>query len=250
MSQCCEIVIPVYGALPLLMRCLQELRRYRVVVVDDASPPDTVRGMDVMRRKYKGFRFIHHDKNLGFIEACHSGVSETDADRILFLNSDTIPNEAAINSMCSHDADIVGCRLLFPTGSIQHAGVARNVYGIPYHPFMHLVGDTPHACRVLEVNAVTGAAMLVRREAWDALGGFDRRYGKGVFEDVDFCWRAKRAGMSVIYDGTVSMVHVMHGSKISGKEYIHDHGQENLEKLLKRFGNMGSDEEIFYGRIK
>jgi GT2 family glycosyltransferase len=232
------------------MQCLYPLREQRVIVVDDCTPDDRgQKALGILARKYPLLEVIHQDTNKGFIEACHTGFAHTEAEKVLFLNSDTIPNVAAIEHMAQQDAAIVGCRLLFPNGTIQHAGVARTIHRDPYHPFMHLAGDTPHACRVMEVNAVTGAAFMVRRDVWLSLEGFDRFYDKGVFEDVDFSWRARAKGYRIVYDGAVSMIHHMHGSYVEGQEYFHDGGQINGGKLRDRFGNLGSDEELFYGKL-
>jgi len=148
------------------------------------------------------------------------------------------------------EADIVGCRLLFPDKNqrVQHAGVASGVGGLPYHPFMYLHKDTPHVNRVMCVNAVTGAAMLIKRAAWDELNGFDTAFGLGVFEDVDFCWRARAMGKTVIYDGYVFMYHHMHGSK-HNHGYHHDVSGQNLKLLADRH-QMGVDEHLFYGNVQ
>lgn len=244
-----EIIIPVYGAIQHLMRCLRPLENYPVILVDDGNQGNDAHNLKVLERKYRNVRLVIHETNRGFIEACRSGVNASQASRILFLNSDTVPNAEAINALQDDEGAITGCRLLFPDGRIQHAGVARNWKGQPYHPFMGLDGDTPHTKRILSVNAVTGAAFAIDRRVWDDLGGFDRHYGLGVFEDVALCWKASGAGYRIVYRGDVSMIHVMHGSYVQGQPYFHDGGAENMQRLLRQF-EIGSDEEIFYGSLK
>lgn len=247
-----DIVIPVYGAIPHLMKCLRGLGEWPTIVVDDCGPGE--KELSVLLRKYD-IQYHRNEKNEGFIYSCHQGASMSDKPYILFLNSDVIPTIFSIMSMLyqltlGDNVAIVGCCLLLPDiPRIQHAGVARNPDGIPYHPFMHLHPLTPHARRTMDVNAVTGAAFMIRRDIWDMFGGFDTRYGKGVFEDVDLCWRVRQNGWRVVYEGTVDMYHTMHGSRIQGQPYIHDQGAENLKVLLKRFGNLGSDEYLFYGDL-
>lgn len=241
-----DIIVPVYGAIPHLLKCLWPLAGYSVIVVDDGSEEQGQ--LNTIARKYSNVRMYHHAENRGFIEACHTGMARSKAERVLFLNSDVIPSREAIEGMLAVDAAVVGCRLLFPNGRIQHAGVARDIQGAPYHPFMHLHAETPHAQRVMEVNAVTGAAFMVRRAIWDKLGGFDRAYSPGVFEDVDFCWKVVEIGEKVVYNGGAWMIHHMHGSRQKDKPYMHDTAQANLQRLMTRFA-LETDEALFYGNI-
>jgi tetratricopeptide (TPR) repeat protein len=90
--------------------------------------------------------------------------------------------------------------------------------------------------------------LLVRREIWDQLGGWDARFGLGVYEDVDFCWRARRAGFQVRYAPDVSLYH--HESASRGPDGVHllnQHTMDNLKRLLEKWGPQDSDEALFYG---
>ena len=246
-----EVVVPFYGALEHLTNCLDSLKNWPVIAVNDG--PGKIPGAERLAQMYK-IKLIEHPFNKGFIEACHTGVQATSSEFVLLLNSDVIANDKAIQQMydqmkLNKNIAVMGCRLLFPNGTIQCAGVARSIEGIPYHPFMGLPGETPHACRSLFVNAVTGAVFMIRRRVWDEIGGFDRKYGKGVYEDVDYCWECRKRDYLVAYDGRVSMIHAMHGSYVKGQPYMFDMATENLTKLLMKY-QLPSDEELFYGRLK
>lgn len=104
---------------------------------------------------------------------------------------------ACCNRAAAHAAGIVGARLLFPDGTIQHAGV---VFGPgttgPYHLHRaHPARAVPSATK--EFQCVTGACMWITAPVWDALGGLDAAYPFGL-EDVDFCLQARQRGVRIV----------------------------------------------------
>ena len=110
---------------------------------------------------------------------------------------------------------IAGPRLLFPDGTIQHAGVGflRNALGVmPQHVFHHQDGMLPAARGTYELDCVTGACLVIRRDVFEQLGGFDEGYRNGL-EDVDLCLRARMAGHRVVYRGDIAFVHAEGASR-------------------------------------
>jgi len=102
--------------------------------------------------------------------------------------------------------------------------------------------------RQIEVNAVTGGCFLVRRKVWNELGGWDPMFGKGVYEDVDFCWRVRKAGYKVLYQPTVTLYHHSSASiNTNGHHLLYDHKDENLRLLKRKWPDLKSDEVIFIG---
>src|SRR3989304_1847093 len=195
MSKFISVIIPAHNQIGLLLKCLEHLRSAsrvgEVVVVDDGSEPDQAQAMD----NIGGGRVFHNDGSSGFVKSCNRGAKKSEHPYILLLNSDAFAVGDPISAMAANlDAGyaICGARLLFARGSrygqegtVQHAGVGFNKFGVPVHPFMYLPGDEPCAMVWRSVNAVTGAAFMIKREIWDKIGGFSTSYGRGVFEDVD-----------------------------------------------------------------
>ena len=105
------------------------------------------------------------------------------------------------------EADVVGARLLYPTGAVQHAGVAFGQDGYPHNLYAGLPGEHPAANRPRRLQAVTGACMLVRRPAFERVGGFDERF-RNSLEDVDFCLRIGAGGGEVRYCPTAVVTHL------------------------------------------
>jgi GT2 family glycosyltransferase len=204
----CAVVIPTFNGAHLLSTCLRALLAHppkrcdwSVVVVDDASTDDTVRRFTSFDRRVT---VIARERNGGFAEACNEGARvAASADHLVFLNNDTIPLagwlDALVDEVASHpEAAAVGSKLLYPDGTIQHAGIAIGHDRWPRHIYTGFPGDHPAVNRPKQVIAATAACLLVRRDAFEELGGFDTDFVNG-FEDVDLCLRMGRQGYRVRY---------------------------------------------------
>jgi GT2 family glycosyltransferase/glycosyltransferase involved in cell wall biosynthesis len=257
-----DIVIPVYGQAGLVKACVDSLLRTvpgaRLFLVDDCSPDPATQSLLNSYSRQPQITVARNAQNLGFIGTTRHGAQLGQAPYILFLNSDTEAVEAGwLEKLLPTDEQIavVGAKLLYPpdvpdmrAGMIQHAGVARNPDLIPYHPFLGWPAQSPETNLRREVNAVTGACLLVRRKVWNEIGGWDDRFGRGVYEDVDLCWQVRRHGYRVLYQPEVILYHRESASiDADGSHNLHAHSKENVEKLIKKWSGLRSDEAIFYG---
>ena len=133
------------------------------------------------------------------------------------INEDCI--EELLSFCMREGTGIVGARLFYPDGTIQHAGVIVGLGGIAGHAFLGLYGNDPgYFARVTcaqEYSAVTGACMMVKREAFEAVGGLDEAF-EVAFNDVDFCMRVQQAGYQVVYNPFAMLYH--YESKTRGGE--------------------------------
>ncbi len=258
-----DIVIPIYGQPALLRRCVESVlattpEDAHLILVDDCTPGPEIAALFETWRAHPRVTLARTPTNQGFIGTCKLGASLGTAPFLLFLNSDT---EALTPGWLTHltptdeKIAITGARLLYPAdmpgplaGTIQHAGIARNPAGVPYHPFLGQPPDLPEAIQPRDVNAVTGACFLIRRAVWDELSGWDAAFGRGVYEDVDLCWRARQAGYRVQYRPEVVLVHHESASKAAdGRHTLNAHTQENLRTLQNRWKDLESDEALFFG---
>jgi GT2 family glycosyltransferase/MoaA/NifB/PqqE/SkfB family radical SAM enzyme len=257
-----DIVIPIYGQAGLVRRCVSSVLATtadaQLILVDDDSPGEEISALFRNWKTNPRIVLAKATSNKGFLESSRYGASLGQAPFILFLNSDTEVTEPGwLEKMipAEDDVAIVGARLVYPSdiagplaGTIQHAGIARTQKGVPYHPYLGLPADAPGAVQAHDVNAVTGACFLVRRSVWEALGGWDKRYGKGVYEDVDLCWQARSKGHRVFYQAAVMLIHKESASKNQdGVHALNEHTQENLQMLLEKWRSPKSDEALFYG---
>ena len=236
-----SIVIPTFNNLPLTRQCLEALKQntpaesHEIVVVDNASNDGTVEFLH--ERQSKGeLRFISNSKNLGFAKACNQGAAATNAGYVLFLNNDTEVQAGWLEPLVKIlDADekvaAVGGKLLYPDGTIQHAGVAMaDVKGrdalMGFHLFAKEKANFGMAneCRVYP--AVTAACMLVRKSFFAEAGGFDEGYWNG-YEDVDLCLKFQESGYLTVYEPACVVIH--HESQ-SGPERF-TRAKENIQRL-------------------
>ena len=160
---------------------------------------------ELLRTHPLGVRCIRNAENLGFGVACNQGASEARSDYLLFLNNDTIalPRwlEPLINAV-EGDAAVamVGSRLLYADGTLQHAGVVMSrLFRTPYHIYRGVEGDHPAVNYAREFRAITGACMLVRRSIFETLGGFDTGFRNG-YEDIDLCLKVGLRRHRILYE--------------------------------------------------
>src|SRR5581483_5300537 len=198
-----SIVIPTFNRADLTRRCLAALRETapeaEVIVVDNASTDETPE-LPTAEHEAGRIRAILNDVNRFYGPASNQGARAATRELVVFLNNDTIPRpgwlEALVGCLDRDPAvGAVGARLLYPDGRIQHAGIGFEPRGIPFHPGRLDAGEDPALGVDRDHPAVTGACLLMPRELFFSVGGFDEDYVMYV-EDVDLCLRDEfvRAG--------------------------------------------------------
>lgn len=213
----CAVVIPTYNGATLTADCLDALLAdppsactWSIVVVDDGSTEDT-RG--ALARFGKDIDLVEREVNGGFAAACNAGAEAAgDCDHIVFLNNDTLPTPGWLDGLVAEVQDdpgvaAVGAKLLYPNGQVQHAGVVIHQNRLPYHVYAGLDGSHPAVNRGRDVTAVTAACLLVRREDFELMDGFDTAF-RNNYEDVDLCLRLRENGRRIRYCPRSVVVHL------------------------------------------
>jgi GT2 family glycosyltransferase/glycosyltransferase involved in cell wall biosynthesis/ubiquinone/menaquinone biosynthesis C-methylase UbiE len=211
-----SVIIPVHNNWTYTQRCLLSLEQTgvtaiaEVIVVDNGSTDETPVALS---RDFPWVKVLRNEENLGFAVACNQGAAAAEGRHLVFLNNDTEVKPGWLESLMAaaeadRDVGIVGSKLLFPDGRIQHAGVKVH-YGapdpiMPVHERYGAPDDGENTAQ--EADAVTGASMLVRRRVFEAVGGFDERYRNG-YEDVDLCFKVKQLGYRIVYEPRSVAVH-------------------------------------------
>jgi GT2 family glycosyltransferase len=203
----CSVIIPVYNKPSLTRQCLDALLAHppqtvcwEIIVVDDGSADATA---DLLACYGNRIRVIRHAVNAGFATTCNDGAAAASGEYLVFLNNDTIPQPGWLDALAQYAdahprAAAVGSKLLFPNNTIQHAGVVICKDRGPRHIYATLPGTLAQANRSRRFQVVTGACVLIRRDAFYAVDGFDPAFRNG-FEDVDFCLRLGEKGCEVHY---------------------------------------------------
>ncbi|MBR0681719.1 glycosyltransferase [Roseomonas eburnea] len=162
-------------------------------------------------------RLLVMPRNGGYAAACNAGAAAARAPALLFLNSDVLPaGEGWLGAMLGRlgrerRLAAVGPRLLFDDGSIQHAGLlfrrGQDEVWLNDHYCKGYPRHHAEAARPRRVPAVTGAAMLARRAAFERAGGFCTDYIVGDFEDSDLCLRFRADGGEIAYEPAAELYH-------------------------------------------
>ena len=219
-----SIIIPVFNKEELTRNCLASLDahttrelRWEVIIVDNASSDGTPLFLNEAVSRYSWLRVIRNDVNIGFSRACNQGARASIAPALLLLNNDTEAQsnwlQPLIRTLYSETrVAAVGSKLLFPDATIQHAGVFVMESELPVDPLLpqHIYFRQPadHAdAQIRRVYPViTGACMLMKRAAFDAVGGLDEEYWNG-YEDVDLCFKFKERGWINVYEPESVLLH-------------------------------------------
>ncbi len=218
-----SIVIPVYNKLDLTRACVASIHAqaaaatFEILVVDNGSSDGTAAWLAAEDAAGR-LRAVDAGGNLGFAKGCNLGARHARGRYLLFLNNDmeVLPGwlEPLVGTLdADPDVGVVGARLLFPDGTIQHAGVAMVDYVDEDPPLLggqhksyRKPHDDPEVLRPQLMQVVTGACLLIRPEAFTAAGGFDEGYWNGN-EDVDLCLKAGEAGWLVAYRPESTIIH-------------------------------------------
>jgi N-acetylglucosaminyl-diphospho-decaprenol L-rhamnosyltransferase len=277
MSPLLEVVIvSSTGARDLLRACLTSLRENAprtgtmvVHVVDNASADGTP---EMVREQFPEVVLHALEWNSGFCVANNIALRESLAPFVLLLNPDTEVYEGALDHMLDlmrarPDIGMSSCRLARPDGAFDHA--AKRSFPTPLGALAHFVGvgRLRRAPRWLaqyrapeldehaagEVDAVNGAFMLVRREALEEVGLLDEGYWL-YMDDLDWCFRFKRKGWKVWYEGATTVMHVKGGTTVKKRHRGLRHTvafHRSMGRFYRKFyaGRRPLVDGIIYGAI-
>ena len=209
-----SIVIPVYNQIAFTVQCLASILAaetdvaYEVVVIDDASTDETQEILSNVRN----LRVVRHDENAGFIHSCNRGAWEASGHYLLFLNNDTEVSDHWLDRLLQTfagfpDAGMVGAKLVFPDGTLQEAGGIVWRDGSAWNYGRGQDPDTPSCDHVRPVDYCSGACLVLPRQYFIDLGGFDTRYAPAYYEDVDLAFRIRETGKQVYYQPAARVIH-------------------------------------------
>jgi len=216
-----DVVIVNHNGGELLSQCLQHLGRlpdWQVTVVDNASSDDSIQAVDSVQ-----CQLICNNDNVGFARACNQGAAAGQAPYLAFVNPDCFIEQAALQSLVNQldqtpEAAVMGCRVLHADGSFQAASFRRlpTFWRVLVHVFKldRLPGisginlpDPGLTPAVRTVPAINGACVIMRRDVFTQLDGFDESYPLH-FEDLDLFARVAQAGYAILYQAQVQAIHV------------------------------------------
>jgi GT2 family glycosyltransferase len=246
----CSIIIPVHNHASLTRQCLNTLLadpqlggNIEIIVVDDASSDTTEPLLTNYRDK---IRILTHTENLGFATACNDGAAISSGEHLVFLNNDTIPESGWLEALVDYadgrpKVGVVGSKLLFPNSTIQHSGmvICQDLY--PRHLYNGFPADHPAVNKSRRFQIVTAACSLVRREAFEKVGGFDTAFTNG-YEDVDLCLRLGEKGYEIHYCHESVLWHL----EAASRDPRGDQEKHNSRLYFSRWAHRVQPDELHY----
>ena len=210
-----SIVIPVFNKAEFTFQCLRSLiaeidfNEAEVIVVNNASSDETKQLLET----FKDFvEVLNNDENRGFVDACNQGAARAKGKFLVFLNNDTVVLPGWLTELVEtaerHDnVGVVGSLFLYPNGLVQEAGSIVWRSGEAFHYGWSRSPDDPRFIFARDVDYCSGASLLIRKDLFDQIGGFDRRYAPAYYEDADLCFAARAAGYRVVFQPASRIIH-------------------------------------------
>lgn len=214
-----SILIVVFNKVEYTRQCLDAIYRnttarypFEVIVVDNASSDGTAEYLERATRQYSDLSAVTNAENLGFVGGNNVAAQHARGRYLCFLNNDTEVAPGWLEPVLGRlegDSAVggVGSKLIYPDGRLQEAGgiIFRDASGANYGRYAH--PNDPEYNFVRDVDYCSAAALTVRTELFQALGGFDTRYAPAYFEDADLCFGIRSLGHRVVYDHESEVIH-------------------------------------------
>jgi len=216
-----SIIIPFKDRVDLLKTCLSSLQsktiysHYELVLVDNQSVEQTTHDFLSELPQSDSLQILSYPHAFNFSKINNFAAQKACGEILLFLNNDTEVIEPTwLESMLEHvqrpEIAAVGAKLLYPNHTVQHAGVVMGIAGTCSHAFRH-VSESLHGYLGLKdvvrnVSAVTAACLMMRREVFEKLKGFNEDY-EIAYQDVDLCLRALQLGYRNVYTPYAVLTH-------------------------------------------
>ncbi len=207
-----SIVVPVYNDYRVTVYCLQSVLRhspageYEVILADDGSTDLTA----TIESRIYGIRVVRGG-NLGFLGNCNRAAEQASGDFILLLNNDTAVTSGWLQALLDVFDDLevgaAGPKLVFANGALQEAGGIMWRDGSAWNFGRMDDAAKPAYSYVKEVDYISGACLMLRRNLWQQLGGFDERFVPAYYEDADICFAVREAGYRVVYQPAACIFH-------------------------------------------
>jgi len=244
-----SLVIVAWRSLSHLRECLVTIKRnppdvpYEIIVALNESSPDL---LSELQRRLDGVKVLDSAVNLGFGTACNWAAAGARGTSLMLLNDDVMIQDgslqALVDALDSHpEVGAVGSRVLDLGGQLQEAGSVLWSDGSVSQVSHAVDPDGAIASQQRRCDYCSAASLLVRRSAWDEVGGFDEGYFPAYYEDVDFCLKLRARGFAILYEPRSV---VMHESGASASErYRHFLAARNRDRLVHRWPSFLSRQE-------
>lgn len=258
-----SIIIPNKDEKETLKKCINSIlekssyRNFEIIIVENNSKTKEIFEYYKEIDGRNGIHVVYWDSSFNYSAINNFGIRHAKGEYLLCLNNDMeVISSDWMEELLGHcqrpGTGIVGARLYYPDDTIQHAGIIVGLGGVAGNVFTGLKrGHTGYMHRESlqqDLSAVTAACILVRREAYEAAGGFEEKLAV-AFNDVDFCLKVRDRGYLVVYDPYVELYH--YESKSRGAEDTREKAerfQTEIEYMRTRWTSILKNGDPYYNR--
>jgi GT2 family glycosyltransferase len=219
-----SIIITTRDNKEILEQCIKSIlnktsyKNYEIIIVDNNScKPETLGYFDYLLGKYPDrIRVLPYPKPFNFSDMNNYAIKRSNGKYIILLNNDIeVITPKWIDELLAHsqrsEVGVVGAKLLYPDGRIQHAGVLIGAGGVADHLFRNWKDEEEgyffRKDVIEDLSCVTAACMMVRKEVFKEVGGLDSSNLAIAFNDVDFCLKVKEHGYLIVYNPFARLYH-------------------------------------------
>lgn len=251
-----SIIIPVHNKWEYTYRCIKSIceqtkySSYEIILADDNSSDDTRKATETI----KNLKYFRNESSLHFVRNCNKAASIASGRYLHFLNNDVIVHGNWLSSLIEvfenyKDAGIAGSKLIYPDGRLQEAGgiIWNDATGWNYGKFDD--PSKPEYNYLKETDYVSGASLMIKKELWEQLGGFDETFSPAYFEDTDLAFRVREKGYKVLYQPLSVITHfegVSHGK--DENKGLKKFQVENRKKFLNKYQNLLNEQHERNGK--
>lgn len=217
-----SILVPTRNAFDLLKRCIESIvdkttyPNYEIVVIDNQTADANALEYLAKIVSNPRVRVLRYDLPFNYSAINNFAVGQARGEVLCLLNNDTeVISSGWIEEMLGHliqsRVGVVGAKLLYPDGRVQHGGDVVGVGGVANHLHAFIAHDAPgYASRAVlaqDLSAVTAACLMTWRYLYLELGGLDAEHLTVAFNDVDYCLRVREAGFRVVWTPHAELYH-------------------------------------------
>ena len=253
-DQTVSVIIVNYNAGALLASCVASAvsQSSEIIIVDNASADSST---DAVACAWPHIKIVKNDSNLGFATACNIGVKAATRDNFLFLNPDCVLAPDAVQRLLeaadsAENVGMVGGLLIDPDGTEQGGG--RRAVPTPWRSLVRATGlsrfvdrwprlffdfhlhKQPLPATPIEVEAISGACMLVPRHAMDKVGTWDEAYFLHC-EDLDLCMRYRRMDWKILFVPSAKVVHEKGACSHQRPIFVEWHKHKGMMRFYRKF---------------
>jgi GT2 family glycosyltransferase len=239
-----SVIIPCHQRVGMLRLCLESLRRQNapdvtteVIVLLNGTDPAAQ--AELTAEDLNDVTVLRSEVNFGFAAGCNLAAQEARGELLIFVNDDIEVERGWLSALVTAaaeepEAGAVGSRVVLSSGALQEAGSVIWSDGTTLGVGRGLDADGGAYSYRRAVDYCSACALLVRRDVWEALGGFDESFLLGYYEDADLCLRIQQLGLKVFYEPSAVVSHHEHAS--SAPDALNFLFKENHARFCEKWG--------------